>query len=163
MHSGAISSLYRRSCEEAARSTSSSSLIATTRIGGLGSVSRVGSRGTVSQIVRRCEFGGEDGDSDSDDHLSTGRRPMKQAGKLESKSIVRLRPKPTCGVLVDRHLGDADAVDFLLLHSCIDCLDESIAPVISIRCLFDPFRQLVVMLALAIPFSLLGVICENQR
>lgn len=109
-------------------------------------MSRVGSRGTVSQIVRRRECGEEGGESDSDDHLVSGRRPMKQAGKLESKSMVSFTPNPTCCFLGDRHLGvrGVVAITFLLKHTC---LDELIVPVISARCLFDAFMQLVVILA----------------
>jgi hypothetical protein len=98
----------------------------------------------VSQSVRRCDLGEEDGESDSDDHLASGRRPMKQAGKLESKSMVSFSPNPTCCFLVDRHLGDSAAIALLLQHMW---LDESMAPVISARCLFETFRQLVVILA----------------
>ena len=112
----------------------------------------------MSQIVRRCEFGEDAGESDFDDHLASRRRPMKQAGKLESKSMVSFSPNPTCGFLVDRQLGVGDtvAVDSLLQHTC---LDESVAPVISARCLFETLRQLVVMSACDTVFG--WVICEK--
>jgi hypothetical protein len=82
---------------------------------------------------------------------------MKQAGKLESNATVSFSPNPTCWFLFDRHLGDTVAIDVLLRHAC---LDESIAPVISARCLFEIFRQLVVILASDIVF---GWICEEGR
>jgi hypothetical protein len=95
----------------------------------------------VSQIVLRCERGEEHGECDSDDHLVSGRSPMKQAGKLESKSMVLLTPN---SIFVDRHRGEIVPVDFWVQHTS---LDESIAPVISPRCLFETFKQLVVMFA----------------
>ena len=68
---------------------------------------------------------------------------MKQAGKLESKSMVLFAPNPTSCFFVDRHAGEIVAVAFLVT------LDESTAPVISTRCLFETFKQLDVIFARA--------------
>jgi hypothetical protein len=105
-------------------------------------VSRFGSRGTVSHVVFRCERGEEHGEIDSDDHLVSGRIPMKQAGRLESKSMVLFAPNP---IVVDRPLrGGAVALDFWV------SLDEPTALVISARRLFETFKQLVVIFAGAV-------------
>jgi hypothetical protein len=118
-------------------------------------VSRFGGRGTVSHVVRRSVRGEEHGECDSDDHLVSGRIPKKQAGRLESKSMVSFAPNP---IVVDRPLrGGTIALGFWV------SLVEPTAPVISARRLFETFKQLVVIFAGAVGRLPVPVICERGQ